>query len=167
MKPLDTEDKLAWCDHGLDLELLFCEKFGERLGVSMNPEKTDNPYAPDLVNVSGFADLKTQQTPFYRAGSYGVNPLQCVVINRKDLKRYYKLYRDIQIYFWLSFEGGTSYGVSIPKMDAIFMVDLASIIRMIHDKLIPLHHYQRRGDDPVNAKSSYLIDTALLTQVYP
>jgi len=165
---ISTEDKQAWCKIGEELEIRFCERFGRRLGLSINPEKETNKYAPDLVLKSGkLADLKTQAEPFYKAHTHGLNPLQCVSFNRKDFERYEEKYPEIKIYFWVRFTGGTQYGVSVPRMEAVYSISLPEISMLWSDLLVPLHFYQKRLDDPVNAKSSLLLDTSMMKQEVP
>lgn len=167
VQPASTEDKIAWCRTGEEYELEFCRKYGDRIGIRMNPEKEENPYAPDLMDADGYADLKFQGTPFYRSGTHGLNPLQCVVLNRKDATRYYQQYPNITIYFWLNFKGGTAYGTSVPRLEAIYSAKLEEITRLIQGGYVPLHHYQKRGDNKENAKCSYLLDTSVLRQLLP
>ena len=153
-----TEDKLGCCREGEAFEHEFIAKYGERLGVSLNPEKLDNPYPPDLVDANGLADLKTQTQPFYSAGkSYGIDPMYCVTFNRKDGVRYWNLYRDLTIYFWVRWAGDTQYKVTVPKFEAVYMIPFPALALMLKDA--PLHAYKKRIHDTVNAKESYLLDT--------
>ena len=82
----DLQDKGAWCQHGCTKEESFVNKFGVNFGVLINPEKENNKYAPDLFDWRDYklADLKTQNTPFFTASRYGLDPQHTVTFNVKD-----------------------------------------------------------------------------------
>lgn len=149
------------------MEHQFCERFGHYLGIEMHPDKETSPYGPDLIDRDGDADLKTQNEPFYRAGTYGLNPLQCVTLNKKDVVRYHEKYPSIRIYFWVNFAGGKRFNVAVPKIEAVYALRLVEIIHLMQRNMFPLHYYNNRIEDPVNAQCSYLIDTTIMQQVWP
>lgn len=99
----DLQNKKYWCKDGEKIEEAFVNRYGTTLDLKINPEKTINPYAPDLlVSCTNLADLKTQNTPFFKAETlYGIDPSYAVVFNRKDAVRYYRKYPSIKIYFWV------------------------------------------------------------------
>src|SRR3989344_8017214 len=101
--PHDTEDKSWWLLHGAQLEERFVEVCCKHLHLSaaINPVKITNPTAPDLVVNGRLADLKTQNTPFFTAARYGLDPRFAVTFNRKDYERYKRFYPDIDIYYWV------------------------------------------------------------------
>ncbi len=160
--PTDLQNKKLWCKEGEKIEEAFATKYGNQLGVAINPEKSTNPYAPDLIKDSDFADLKTQNTPFFKARKlYNIDPSYAVVFNRKDAVRYWKLYKNIIIYFWIewhsvkfvmgNFEQEVKY---INGVWSIKFIDLVSLL-----KVAPEHHYQQRiSDKKGNAKSSFVLD---------
>jgi hypothetical protein len=53
--PADLQNKKLWCKDGEKIEEAFVSKYGTQLGLSINPEKSTNPYAPDLIKNSSFA----------------------------------------------------------------------------------------------------------------
>ncbi|MFW6224636.1 MAG: hypothetical protein ACOC4B_00035 [Bacteroidota bacterium] len=88
----DLQDKGIWCKSGASKEEVFVETFGERLNLIINPEKRNNPYAPDLLNIStGLrADLKTQNTPFFRLNQgLGtiLNTLWCSMVKTEKITK--------------------------------------------------------------------------------
>src|SRR5690606_9924466 len=103
VKHKDLQEKSIWCKDGEKIEEAFVNKYGEKLNVTINPQKQTNPYAPDLLfDNKHFADLKTQNTPFFKAKKlYNIDSSYAIVFNRKDAERYYKDYPDIIIYFWV------------------------------------------------------------------
>lgn len=159
----DLQAKKAWCKDGEKIEEAFVSKYGNQLQLIINPEKKVNPYAPDLLKKNEFlADLKTQNTPFFKAKElYGIDSSYAVVFNRKDAIRYYRLYPDIIIYFWIewhsiSFQMGT-YKKSVKFISGVWAIKFEELIDIL--KIAPLHEYQQRKDDRKgNAKSSYVLD---------
>ena len=83
--PHDTEDKNWWLEHGLTLEYEFVQmcKKSRRIDAVPNPSKASEPWAPDLIVNSELADLKVQNTPFFTASRYEMNPRFTVTFNRK------------------------------------------------------------------------------------
>jgi hypothetical protein len=69
---LDHQNKGAWCVHGETIENSFVETYGKRLSLQINPEKTTDKFALDLVNAKHIVlgDLKTQNTPFLNRINY-------------------------------------------------------------------------------------------------
>ena len=93
----NTEDKQWWVIEWAKREVLFVEKVCPELGLlaGINPEKSSNRYAPDLVVSGLIADLKCQQTPFFKARDlYGLDPQFAVTFNRKDYLRYKEQYHN-------------------------------------------------------------------------
>lgn len=159
----DLQDKKTWCKDGEKIEEGFVRTHGQSLGLKINPEKTTNPYAPDLVDSANkLADLKTQNTPFYKAKRmYSIDPSYAVVFNKKDRERYLNLYPEIDIYFWVDwlsvrFEMG-SFTQEVEYISGVWQISFKEL-NLLLDKA-PLHVYQqRRGDTKGNARSSYVLD---------
>ncbi len=100
----DLQNRAAWYDHGLTAEQVFVRRYGERLGAALNPEKRRSPTVPDLVFRGRLADLKCQNTPFFLADRYGVDPTYAVTFNLKDALAYGQWghrYRDFHIIYWV------------------------------------------------------------------
>lgn len=162
----DTEDKEWWCIHGARLEEEFVKICRDRLAIDMsiNPEKDTNPYVHDLVFIdkSGkrrIADLKCQNTPFFTASRYGIDPRFAVTFNRKDYERYKKLYPDIVIFYWIDWKQLSWKDKHIDYIGGFYALPFANIVRMIENHEAPEHAYIFRVNDTEgNAKSSFILD---------
>ena len=159
----DTEEKSPWCVHGATKEGIFLNKFGGMLGLIQNPEKTDDKFAPDLLNTrtGKVGDLKTQNTPFFTAERYGKNPQYTVTFNVKDAQRYSENYPEIEIYFWVDWivvryvKGSTD--IRVEPMSGVWFTGFKDLIGIL--ERAPVHEYIRRvGDKRGNAKSSYVLE---------
>lgn len=165
----DTEDKRWWCKHGNELEEQFvscCHRIG--LDAVINPDKRTNVYAPDLIVDGMLADLKAQTTPFFSAGSYGMNPRFTVTFNRKDFLRYRELYPDITVYFWINWQQVEWKDVRVKPLSAVFRAPFPHLSRFILSGQAVEHQYQRRSNDRSgNARSSFLIDARTFEFIAP
>lgn len=163
IKHSDLQAKSLWYKDGERIEEAFVKKHGESLDLSINPEKTGNPYAPDLVyQKDKLADLKTQNTPFFKAKNlYGIDATYAVVFNRKDAVRYYRKYPDIIIYFWVEwhsvkFKMGSN-TIEVGYINGVWKIPFQNLIGLLTKA--PLHEYQQRKDDKKgNATSSFVLD---------
>ena len=160
----DLQDKSVWCKDGENIEEGFINKYGERLQLVLNPEKKSNRFAPDLFRTTDkrIADLKTQNTPFFKAGErYGIEPTYAVVFNIKDFVRYSDKYPDIIIYFWVNWMVErfvmNRKELSVKKISGVWMIEFKDIIQL--SKNTPKHFYlQRKYDERGNAKGSYVFN---------
>jgi len=162
----NTEDKKWWVISGREKEDLFVNEVCPNLGIGavINPEKETNPYVPDLLVHGRLADLKCQETPFFRSGSlYQIPSQYAVTFNRKDYLHYSLKYPDIVIYFWIDWKSlskdvhGHIYKVN--PMAGVWVADFQKIREKIECGKAPLHSYMRRSNDVIgNAKDSYLFD---------
>lgn len=159
----DLQAKTLWCRDGERIEEAFVQKFGKELKLTINPEKVDNPYAPDLVhNGKQLADLKTQNTPFFKAGKlYDIDPSYAVVFNRKDAVRYYRKYPDIIIYFWVEWHSVkfemNNFTQEVEYINGVYRIPFKDLIPIL--QISPEHSYQQRIDDNKgNAKSSFVLN---------
>lgn len=161
--PQDLQNKTLWCKDGEKIEEAFVKKYGSKLDVIINPAKATDPYAPDLLeNNIRIADLKTQNTPFFKAQDlYGIDPTFAVVFNRKDAVRYWQHYRDIVIYFWVEWHSvrfvmGTTQK-TVAFLDGVWRIEFKDLVELL--KVAPSHSYQQRVDDTKgNAKDSFVLD---------
>ncbi|UCJ17192.1 hypothetical protein K5Q02_02005 [Pseudomonas sp. MM211] len=156
----NTEDKGWWCHHGLHLERSFVELCSRhlRLTAMENPEKSHNPYAPDLLVEGRLADLKVQNTPFFVSARYGLNPRRTVTFNRKDYERYSRLYPQIDIYYWVDWTQTESRFGRVDYLAGIYRLPFAQLAKLI-EASAPEHFYAHRMHDTQgNAKSSFLLD---------
>lgn len=158
--PHDTEDKRWWLQHGEILEARFVDLCRDRLRLDarINPDKEHDPTVPDLVVEGALADLKTQNTPFFTAGRYGLDPRFAVTFNRKDYERYKTLYPSLVVYFWLDWKQTEGFGSRVDYYGGIFRLPFPVLAQMIEHGA-PEHTYKyRQGDTAGNAKSSFVLD---------
>lgn len=110
----NTEDKQKWCKEGEKLEIAFVENIVPKLSVKLdiNPDKKINPCAIDLKDYTNnkYADLKSQNTPFFTAGKYSYGkqkktkyaPQFTVTFNKKDYDNYKANHPDCDIYWCIN-----------------------------------------------------------------
>lgn len=154
----DTEDRGWWYEKGEDLERAFVT-LGKSLGlpVEINPSKVHDRTAPDILLRGEVADLKTQNTPFFTAARYRMDPGRTVTFNRKDLERYLRLHPQMEIVFWIRWTQLRWRDITVAPLHGIWTLD----VQAIHARVAggaPEHAYvrrQREGDP--NAKSSFLL----------
>jgi len=159
----DLQDKSRWCKEGESQEQSFVRRFSE-LGYDINPEKSKNPYAPDLIKKSTglLADLKGQHSPFFKAEVlYGIEPTYAVVFNVKDKERYEQLYPNIEIVYyvdWVSVRAliwDKEYKVT-PHC-GVYRTTFSDLLELL--KKSSIHSYQQRiNDNKGNARDSYVLD---------
>lgn len=163
-----TEDKIWWLHHGLELEYQFVELCKNELKIKaeINPTKSDFPTAPDLIVDGKIADLKVQNTPFFSASKYSMDPRFTVTFNRKDFERYSSLYPEIVIYFWVNWTQLAWKDFRVQKLNAICKVDFSQIADQVTSGTAKEHSYiHRKGDTKGNAKSSFLLDIRTFQKV--
>jgi hypothetical protein len=156
----DTEDRNWWYLHGVNLEEAFVRICNQHLSIRamINPDKRFNKYAPDLKVDGNLADLKTQNTPFFTARKYGLDPQYTLTFNRKDYERYKSQYPTIDIYVWLDWRQTEGFGAKVNYLGGIFRLPFSEVARLI-EAGAKEHHYLRRQDpNDRNAKSSFLLD---------
>jgi hypothetical protein len=159
----DLQNKGAWCEEGAKKEVVFINRYGKQLGLGINPDKIENKYAPDLINIKtkNLGDLKVQNTPFFKASIlYDLDPQYTVVFNLKDKERYSRYYPKIDIYFWVNWfavkmeQNGEEFIVE--PMKGIWYISFEHLLT--HLKSAMLHSYkQRKSDTRGNARSSYIV----------
>jgi hypothetical protein len=166
--PHDTEDKGWWLRHGEKLETRFVDLCREKLGLDarINPDKALDPTVPDLIVEGLLADLKTQNTPFFTAGRYGLDPRFAVTFNRKDYERYKKLYPEVIVYFWLDWTQTEWKDSHVDYYGGFFRLPFSTLSQLI-EKGAPEHQYiHRKGDRAGNAKSSFVLDVRLFEPLF-
>lgn len=163
---VSPEDKAFWVEAGAEKESVFVETVLPRLGFSgsLNPEKSLDPYAPDLLVEGHLADLKCQRTPFFKARElYNVDPQFAVSFNDKDFERYRDNHPSLDIYFWIVWQvcektiGGELYRVR--PMAGVWRASFPALRRRIEQDRVGAHAYLHRLFDTAgNAKRSYVFD---------
>jgi len=165
----NTEDKQWWLQHGEALEEKFvevCNYLG--INAQINPAKTEEATAPDLVVNGIVADLKTQNTPFFTTEkSFGIPPRYAFSFNRKDYERYQEFYPNIDIYVWIDWQMTSSdYGITVDYLYGIYQLPFREVARLIEEGA-PEHTYRKRtGDQDGNAKSSFMLDIRKFKKIY-
>lgn len=97
------------------------------LNVEINPAKSTDPTAPDLLVNGRIADLKVQNTPFFSASSYSMNPQFTVTFNRKDYERYDAMYPEIEVYFWINWTQLSWKNYSVKELNSVFKADFSAL----------------------------------------
>ena len=137
-----------------------------KIKAEINPTKSDFPTAPDLLVDGKIADLKVQNTPFFSASKYSMDPRFTVTFNRKDFERYSSLYPEIVIYFWVNWTQLAWKDFRVQKLNAICKADFSQIADQVTSGTAKEHSYiHRQGDTKGNAKSSFLLDIRTFQKV--
>jgi hypothetical protein len=107
------------------------------------------------------AELKTQNTPFFRATRFGLDPQYTVTFNVEVKDTYQAVYPDMDVYFWVDWVVTAyrdRYGtVTVAPMEGVWGITCADLMQMC----VPSrrHWYaQRLQDWKGNNRASYLID---------
>ncbi len=154
----DVEDRPFWYRHGERKEFAFVDAHPS-LGYTINPEKAFDVTAIDLISNGHLSDLKVQNTPFFTAKRYGIDPQYAVTFNLKDRSRYQQLYPDIGIVFWVMWEivaaefSGNRYEVQ--QMYGVWKTDFRALAALCDRS--PKHEYIKRREDSSNARDSYVL----------
>jgi len=151
-----NEDKDWWCKHGEALEGEFLRRAFHRALIERNPDKDQDKFTHDML-VRLPCDLKTITTPWRKSQEFwGIDPRNAVSINRKDLRRYARLYPEIVIVF----------DVRFPEHHTTRYAGLWMMQRLLSEGNLHLHTYQARvGRSDGNAKQSYVFDVTLLPEL--
>jgi hypothetical protein len=170
----DTEDKHWWVVEWRNHEDLFVNQVCPHLNLAaqINPAKKHDEYAPDLIIQGRLADLKCQQTPFFKSAAlYRIDPQFAVTFNRKDYLRYLGHYPNLVVYYWLGWQKlektirGQVYRVK--PMTGVWRAEFQTLHQLIENGKAPLHLYQRRVNDTHgNAKDSYVFDVRQFECLY-
>lgn len=180
---IDTEDKNRWCREGEVYEKIFVDLMNQNshLQIWINPDKYNNPLAPDLwVPGYGECDLKAQRTPFFTASRYGIDPQNAITLNLKDVLRYRSLYPDIGIFFWINWlnnKAPSDRFKTVPYKWAVYFTTIREILSIIDKGIAKTHDYERRKDSyngklkswgmngQKNATTSYVLDSTWLEPI--
>ena len=152
----NTESRDLWYTWGEQEEVDFIDKIVPHLDhkIIINLEKATKPWVIDLIDETSnkFADLKTQNTPFFTAGRY----------------LYRKEYPLCDIYFWVNWKQLEYRNISIQPVRGIWRAEFRNMAREIEDKTVALHSYLHRKTDDHNARDSYLFclsDESIFTRL--
>lgn len=158
----NVEDKEVWLEFGEEKEREFVLDIASKIGLRaiINPEKKENPYAPDLRIDDDYkiADLKTQETPFFTANKYGYDPRYTVTFNQTDYLEYMEQYPGMDILFWVNWDTLEGYGRKILPLQGVWRCTINDIAQFVKEGA-RLHPYINRQDDNQgNARESYMLD---------
>lgn len=163
----NTEDRSQWYVWGEEEEKDFIVHTVPKLGVDLriNPRKEQEPWVIDFVDYTHnrYADLKTQNTPFFTAGKYrygGVpyDPAYTVTFNKKDYDCYIAEYPNSDIYFWVCWQQLQYKDISVKRVYGVWRAPFRKLAQKIQVGEVALHTYQHRESDDHNAKKSYLFN---------
>lgn len=157
-QPDDVNDKKSWIDYGDQCEFDFVKMMNKAGFVAeINPEKTMNVYAPDLIVNGRVAELKTRRSPFFMSQKkYGIDPNYAVTINTRDVDRYASENPGMMIFFWTTYNKETRYGVEIAGIDGVWAIRMDKLYRLTRDA--PVHKYVSRDGSGGNKTESYVVD---------
>lgn len=159
---MSPEDKQKWCELGMKYEIDFIENIAPlcNLHLDIHPEKKNgNIYYMDLIDLDSKlpVDLKRQETPFFTAQKkYGIDPQYAITFNKKDYENYMRNYPNAKIIWWITWQQLTGYGVTVAPLDGVWICNFKDMASYIQNGDVPLHSYQWRRHDPVNANDSYV-----------
>ncbi|HLO15794.1 MAG TPA: hypothetical protein VK206_13255 [Anaerolineales bacterium] len=150
VNPGELQNRAIWYQHGVSKEQVFVNQFGPTLDVRLNPEKEQDATLPDLLHKKHLADLKCQDTPFFRARKYQVDPTYAVTFNLKDMLQYGKFgknYRDFTIFYWVDWvavrmEMNNQKYSALP-LSGVWRVSLSQLDQMCQSR--PIHWYNQRA----------------------
>ena len=163
----NTEDRDRWYEWGENDENDFITNVVPRFGLDIrkNPEKELRPWAIDMFDYTNYryADLKTQNTPFFTCLKYMYNgrpydPNYTVTFNRKDYEHYLSHYPECDIYFWINWTQCRYKNICVQPIHGVWRASFARMAEMIQAGTVVLHAYIHRTDDDHNAKDSFLLN---------
>lgn len=165
----NTEDKQVWCKEGEKLEIAFVANVVPKLNIDIriNPDKKNNPCVIDLFDYTNkkYADLKSQNTPFFTAGKYTYvgsgnpyDPTYTVTFNKKDYENYRINYPDSDIYWCINWTQLDYRNIKVEPLNGVWRAKFSDMAKKIEQNQVKLHSYMHRVNDDVNAKESYLFD---------
>ena len=165
----NTEDRTQWYVWGENEENDFVEHIVPRLGIDLriNPQKGQRPWEIDFFDYTHnrYADLKTQNTPFFMAARYmygrkPYNPSYTVTFNKKDYENYMEKHPDCDIYFWVHWLQTAYRNVRVNELYGVWRAPFQRMAEKIQAGEVSLHAYIHRVNDDHNARDSYLFNLA-------
>lgn len=129
----------------------FIERDAPELGLRamINPLKSTDPYAPDLLVEGEIADLKVQTKPFFMASKlHKIDPQYCWTFSERQYRHYAKNYPNMEIYICIEYctkdvvrvmKSGET--IKVRPMKAIYRVNMRKIIELVDSMKAPLHVY--------------------------
>lgn len=167
---MNTENRQEWYKKAEQWELKFCSDVAPRFGITteINPNKEVHPEDNDLLvhlpdGRSIIGELKPNFKPFFMAGKlYSINPQYAFAFNVRDMR---DIPEDGIVFVWLKFRHVTAYGVTVQYMEKVYGEWGKDFLEKINTANAPIHHYQRRVNDPVNAKCSYILDARMFREI--
>jgi hypothetical protein len=145
----DLQNRPVWYQHGVDKEDVFVDRYGTRFDVLINPAKTYDSTALDLIHNNHLADLKCQNTPFFSARRYDIDPTYAVTFNLKDAYNYGKWgknHEEITVFYWVDWvavnmiSNGKAYSAN--PLTGVWKIKYSFLEEM--RKTAPIHWYLQR-----------------------
>lgn len=172
-----TEDKQHWVDeYGVKTELRFLQTLSHHgIDAIINPDKRHDGHVHDLSLVTWPGELKTVETPLFKAkANYGFDPQFTVTLNHKDTRHYEIHCPHVMIFFHVVWQkevekviGGTRYAVK--PMQGVWMVWFPMFQYLLEtspDSFPTIEYERRRDDENGNAKESYVFDVRLFPRLF-
>ncbi len=157
----DLQNKGFWCRKGEAKELQFVKlvaqlqksnKINFTDTVEIHPAKVHNKYHPDLlIDGNRIGEVKTKNSPFFMADSYGITPQFALTMDLKDSFNYNKYLaegKDIQLFIWVKWEAHRmeSYGNvnEVGRLAGIWQVNFSELREFQLTTPPPIHWYKER-----------------------
>ena len=156
--PEHNENKSAWVELGSRYEKEFIKLLRHHgVDAAINPVKTTDPYAPDLLVNGRVAELKTRRTPFFKSlEQHGISPDTATTINRKDIERYIKTNPGMVVFFWVYWPKQERYGVEVNECCGVWFARMDKLKKICDSA--PVKTYENRSGEDGNKVTSYVID---------
>ena len=164
VKPIDANNKSSWFTMGELYEELFCIVCNQNgINAIVNPNKKEDVKLPDLFVEGQLSDLKTQATPFFLSGKYGVKPEKSITFNSKDYRRYKKKYPDINVYWWRGWSKCERFNTKVKTVKGVWWLPFSDLDKLVQDA--PEHQYKGRHNGNDFDQSAYILNSDDFTKL--
>ena len=140
----------------------FIATIAPRYGLPLviHPDKECDRTAVDLQTTCGRQDidLKRHKTPFYKAGEYGLDPGQVVLVNVRQIQDYEFKYAQplaMGLIFWVDWPTSRRFGVTVPAVSGVWSINLATLLE--RRERLPIFRVHSRLDTTGDPELLYLL----------
>lgn len=175
---VSNQDKAYWVkEYGVEKEIRFLETLWKHnVDAIINPEKRNDARVHDLKLVQWPGELKSVETPIFKAQVlYDLDPQYAVSLNLKDVRNYEANCPHVMIFFHVCweketsrrFKDGTVY--SVEPMQGVWMVwfPMFNYLLDCYPESFVHHDYKERENDTNgNAEDSYYFDVRLFPRLF-
>lgn len=172
----DLENKGFWCSITENKERAFVAITKQinnfPWNIEIHPEKTNNPYHPDLLcilesgNLTG--EVKIKNSPlFFASKDYGIDPQYALTMDLKDSFNYTKWLErdvDIQIFIWVKWEAHQmqTWGTdpqfkkfyTVQPMKGIWTTKFSKLLAYEKNYKPPIHWYKNRKSQLIDINTN-------------